>query len=148
MIFDNTLLFSDGQAVTADAGSTNTIDLGATGTPYGATAALVRDIGKGKKIPLSITVTEAFNNLTSIVISLQVDDNSSFSSAVTVASTGTILLASLTLGAQIPFPDYIPQGANERYMRLYYDITGTAPSTGKFTAGIVAARQTNFVGGQ
>ncbi|APL94091.1 Bbp16 family capsid cement protein [Sphingobium indicum] len=148
MIFDNTLLFSDAQAITADAGSTNTIDLGATGTPFGASAALVRDIGKGCKIPLSISVVEAFNNLTSIEISLQVDDNSGFSSPKTVARSAVIALADLTAGKQIDFPDYIPQGANERYLRLYYDITGTAPTTGKITAGVVAARQTNFVGGQ
>lgn len=148
MIFDNTLLFSDAQAITADAGSTNTIDLGATGTPFGASAALVRDIGKGCKIPLSISVVEAFNNLTSIEISLQVDDNSGFASPKTVARSAVIALADLTAGKQIDFPDYIPQGANERYLRLYYDITGTAPTTGKITAGVVASRQTNFVGGQ
>jgi len=148
MIFDNTLLFSDAQAITADAGSTNTIDLGATGTPFGASAALVRDIGKGCKIPLSISVVEAFNNLTSIEISLQVDDNSGFASPKTAARSAVIVLADLTAGKQIDFPDYIPQGANERYLRLYYDITGTAPTTGKITAGVVASRQTNFVGGQ
>ena len=148
MIFDKTLLFSDGQAITASAASTNVVDLGATGTPYGATAALVRDIGKGKMIPLSISVTETFNTLTSITISLQTDDNSSFSSPKTVASTGAIALADLKAGAQIPFPDYLPQGTDERYLRVYYTVTGTAPTTGKFTAGVVAARQTNFVGGQ
>ncbi|OHC93914.1 MAG: hypothetical protein A3H25_02830 [Sphingomonadales bacterium RIFCSPLOWO2_12_FULL_63_15] len=147
MIFDNTLLFSDAQAITAGAGSTNTVDLGATGTPYGGVA-LVRDIGKGSKIPLSITVVETFNNLTSLAVSLQVDDNSSFSSAKTVVVSAPILAAALVAGAQIEVPDYIPQGANERYMRLYYDVTGVAPTTGKITAGVVAARQTNFVGGQ
>lgn len=147
MIFDNTLLFSDAQAITAVAGSTNTVDLGATGTPYGGIA-LVRDIGKGDKIPLSITVVETFNNLTSLTVSLQVDDNTSFSSAKTVVVSAPILAAALVAGAQIEVPDYIPQGANERYMRLYFDVTGIAPTTGKVTAGVVAARQTNFVGGR
>lgn len=147
MIFDNTLLFSDAQAITAAAGSTNTVDLGATGTPYGGIA-LVRDIGKGSKIPLSITVVETFNNLTSLAVSLQVDDNTSFSSAKTVVVSAPILAAALVAGAQIEVPDYIPQGANERYMRLYFDVTGIAPTTGKVTAGVVAARQTNFVGGR
>ncbi len=147
MIFDNTLLFSDSQAITADAGSTNTVDLGATGTPFGGSA-LVRDVGKGCRIPLSVTVTETFNNLTSIVISVQVDDNTGFSSAKTVASSGSILLASLVAGYQFEFPCDLPEGTDERYLRLYYDITGTAPTTGKITAGVVAARQTNFVGGQ
>src|SRR3546814_10407155 len=77
---------SDLQAITANAGSTNVIDLGATGTPYGAASALVRDIGKGGcNISLYVGVVEAFNTLTSLQISLQVDDNAAFSSAKPVA---------------------------------------------------------------
>lgn len=147
MIFDAQGLFSDSQAITADAGSTNCIDLRATGTPYGGVA-LVRDVGKGVGIPVSISVTEAFNNLTSLQVSVQVDDNDSFSSATTVQLTGAIPLASLVAGYQFQAIARLPEGTKERYVRLYYDVTGTAPSTGKITAGIVAARQTNFVGGQ
>lgn len=144
MIMDNTLVFSDGQAITADAGSTNVIDLKATGTPYGAAAPVGRDIGKSSHaIPLDIVVTETFNNLTSLVISLQVDDNAAFSSAKTVASSAAIPLASLVAGYRPSFPDYIPEGTDEQYMRLFYDITGTAPTTGKITASVVAGRQTN-----
>ncbi|OHD00892.1 MAG: hypothetical protein A2885_13380 [Sphingopyxis sp. RIFCSPHIGHO2_01_FULL_65_24] len=146
-IFDITNLFCEDQAVTADAASTNTIDLGATGKPYGDSRSLVRDIGKGDRVPLSINVTETFNNLTSVEVQLQTDDNSGFSSAKVVARA-TYLLAELTAGKQLTFPDDIPEGTNEQFMRLYFDITGTAPSTGKFTAGIVAARHSNFVGGQ
>lgn len=145
MIFDNTLLFSDGQAITATAASTNVVDLGATGTTW-AGQTLGRDIGKGARIPLSITITEAFNNLTSLTIALQSDDNSGFSSAKVVVDQ-VIVLADLTLGKQIDFPNYIPQGANERYLRFNYTVTGSAPTTGKVTAGVVAARQTAFVGG-
>jgi hypothetical protein len=147
MIYDITNLFSDGQAITGDARSTNTIDLGATGTPFGASAALVRDIGKGSRVPLSVIVSQTFNNLTSLTISLQVDDNDAFSSAKTVAQI-VVPAADLVVGRQLPFPDYVPEGTNERHLSLYYDVTGTNPSTGALTAGIVAARQTNFVGGQ
>lgn len=146
-IFDITNLFGEDQAITADAASTNSIDLGATGTPFGASAALVRDIGKGCHVPLSINVVETFNNLTSLKVSLQVDADPAFGSPKTVAEA-TYLLADLTIGKQLPFPDYIPEGTNERNMRLFYDVTGTAPTTGKITAGVVAARHTNFVGGQ
>lgn len=147
MIFDAQALFSDGQAITADAGSTNCIDLGATGTPYGGSA-LIRDVGKGCEVPVSVTVTETFNNLTSLQVSVQVDDNSSFSSATTVVLSPAVVLASLVAGYTFNVPARLPEGTKERYVRLYYDVTGTAPSTGKITAGIVAARQTNFVGGQ
>jgi hypothetical protein len=149
MIYDKQGLFSDAQAITADAGSTNTIDLGATGTPYGASAALIRDIGKGDcGIPISITVTETFNNLTSLQVSVQTDDNSGFSSPSTRVLSELIPLSGLTAGSTVSAIITFPEGTKERYVRLFYDVTGTAPTTGKITAGVVAARQTNFVGGQ
>lgn len=144
MILDNTLVLSDSQAITADAGSTNVIDLGAPGTPVGASAALAVDIGKGDNISIICNVVEAFNNLTSLTISLQVDDNAAFSSAAEVASK-TYLLASINSTKMLSFPATLPTGTNERYLRLYYDVTGTAPSTGKITAAIVAARQSSMV---
>ena len=137
MILDNQTLFSDAQAITADAGSTNTIDL----APIAS--GIVRDIGAGIGIPLAIQVVEAFNNLTSLAVLVQVDDNTSFSSAKTVATTPAIALASLVAGYRFNI-DYVPRGTDERYMRLYYDITGTAPTTGKITAGITMGHaQTN-----
>lgn len=148
MIFDAQALFSDGQAITATAASTNTIDLGAPGTPYGSSSALVRDIGKGCEIPISVSLTEAFNNLTSLTISVETDDNSGFSSAATVFTTTAIPLASLTLGYVLKQLVEIPEGTNERYVRLKYTVVGTAPTTGKVTAGIVAARQSNFTPGR
>lgn len=143
MIMDRTLLFSDKQAITADAASTNVVDLGATGTVYGSASPMVRDIGPGTQIPLIVTVTETFNNLTSMAILVQVDDNSSFSSATTVYTSPAYTLAQLATGAKYLLPDWLPVGTNERYVRLYYDITGTAPSTGKVTAGVTAGNQTN-----
>lgn len=141
-IIDNTLVFSDHQAITGDARSTNVIDLGAAGTAYGHAAAVGRDVGKGDEIPMEIVVTEAFNNLTSLKISLERDDNAGFSSAIEIASR-TYLAADLTLGARLPFPARLPEGTNERYLSLYYDVTGTNPSTGKLFAAIIAGRQTN-----
>jgi hypothetical protein len=142
MIFDATTLLSDAQAITATAASTNIIDTKATGTVYGAAAALKRDIGKGKKIPLRVQVVEAFNTLTSLTFALQVDDNASFSSPKTVATTGAVPLASLTAGYYWNI-DHVPIGTDERYVRLNYTVAGTAPTTGKVTAGIVMATQTN-----
>lgn len=143
MILDQTLVLSDSQAITADAGSTNIIDLGAAGTPYGHAAAVRRDIGIGTEIPISITVVEAFNNLTSMTVSLQVDDDAAFGSPTTIATSPSIVLASLVAGYKFVWPSELPEGTAERYLRLYYDITGTAPTTGKITAAIVAGRQTN-----
>jgi hypothetical protein len=142
MIVDNTLVLSDGQAITATARSTNVIDIGATGTAAGAAAALSRDIGKANEIPMIFEVTQAFNNLTSLKISLESDDNAAFSSTREIASR-TYLLAELTLGAILTFPAEIPEGTNEQYLSAYYTVTGTAPTTGKIFAGVVAGRQNN-----
>lgn len=143
MIIDNTLVFSDSQAVTATGASTNIIDIGAAGTPFGASAAVARDIGIGTDIELYITVTEAFNNLTSITFALQVDDAAGFGTVVTVATGPAVLLADLSLGKRIKFPAKLPEGTNKRYIRLSYTVAGVAPTTGKIFAGVVAAAQKN-----
>jgi hypothetical protein len=140
MILDKQNLFSDAQAITADAASTNTIDLGVPGTPVGAAAPLAQDVGLSD-IPLLIQVVEAFADLTSLTIKVQTDDNTGFSSAKDVL-TVTVPLASLVAGYIAPI-DRIPRGTTERYLRLYYDVTGTSPTAGKITAGVVAAVQSN-----
>lgn len=140
MIFDRTLLFSNAQAITASAASTDIVDLGATGTVYGAASALIRDIGKGQDIPLDIKIVEGFNNLTSLGITVQTDDNAGFSSPKDVIST-TIPLARLGAGATSPILN-VPAGTNERYVRIYYTVTGTAPTLGRVTAGVVMGNQT------
>ena len=137
MILDNQTLLSNAQAVTADAGSANQIDL----SPIAS--GIVRDIGNGNPIPLLVQVVETFNNLTSLTVSLQVDGDSAFGSPKTVKSTAAIPLASLVAGYQFNL-DYVPRDTDERYMRLYYDVTGTAPTAGKITAGVVhGGHQTN-----
>ena len=141
MIFDLQTLLSNQQAITATAASTNVIDLGATGTIYGGSGAMTRDIGKGTPINLLVQVTETFNTLTSLTIAIELDSTETFTPDKSI-SLGTIALASLVAGYQIPF-QFIPDGVNLRYMRLKYTVAGTDPTTGKITAGIVMGRQTN-----
>jgi len=142
MILDNTAIFSDAQAIVATARSTNIIDLLATGTPFGAPAALVADLGKGPDIPIDVRVVEDFNNLTSLQVSVEVDDNTSTSSPTIVGMGPAVPLATLKAGYQFPFPARLMEGVNERYINLRYTVVGTAPTTGKVTAAVVAARQT------
>lgn len=138
MIFSAQQLFSDHQAITATAASTNYIDLGDTGTPPLGNK-LERDVGKGEPVPIEAIVTEAFNNATSVTIAVQVDDNDAFSSPKTVL-TEVIPLASLVVGKNLAFR-FLPEGTDQRYLRLHYTVTGTAPTTGKFYAGISKGRQ-------
>lgn len=135
MIFDTQSLFSDAQAITANAPSTNVIDLGTSGTPKHAAAPMTRDVGKARPVPLRIQAVEAFNNLTSLTITLQVDDDVAFGSAKNVTAI-TVLAADLVAGYVAPIV-YLPRGTDERYVRLNYDVTGTNPTTGKITAGLV-----------
>ena len=129
MLLDQQALFSAAQAITATAASTNVIDTGSN-----------KDVGKYGDIPLLIQVVEGFNNLTSLTVTVQTDDSSAFSSAADVLSM-TIPLASLVLGYKSPVIT-LPMKM-ERYIRLNYTVTGTAPTTGKVTAGITGGVQTN-----
>lgn len=135
-------LFSDGQALTTTAASTNLIDLGATGTVLGAPAALIRDIAKGNEVALFVRMDVAAGGTNpTITVSVQVDDNASFSSATTVLTTPT--KSGGAAGDEIWVPIVLPEGTNERYLRLNYTLGGTTP-TYTVTAGITAARSSNY----
>jgi len=141
MIMDATGQFSNAQAITASAASTNLIDLGA-GSRAGGTGN--KGAGRGTPIPLTINVVEAFATLTSLAISVQTDDNAAFSSAKTVWTSPAYTLAELNLaltGDQTLLPDSLPISVEERYVRLYYTVGGSNATTGKITAGVVGARQ-------
>ena len=142
MIFSINQLFSDDQAITASADSTNVIDLGVPATPYGAAAALNDDVGKGAKIPLLVQVTEAFNNLTTLEVKLSTGSTTGL--GTTIASQ-VIALADLLVGKQINL-DFLPNGIVEQYLGLEFVVVGTAPSTGKITGGITMGNQTNVTG--
>ena len=139
-IFSVNQLFSDNQAITGTAASTNYIDLGEPGTPPLGNQ-LTRDIGKGEPIHLEVMITEAFNTLTSLKVDVEVDDNTSFSSAKVVSSQ-TILLADLVAGANIAH-QFLPTGVDERYLQLRYTVAGSDPTTGQIYAGISFGRQTS-----
>lgn len=142
MIFSAQQLFSDDQAITANADSTNVIDLGVAGTPYGGVAPLNRDIGKGAKVPFLVQVTEDFNNLTSLTVNVSTGATTALGTTIV---SQTILAADLLAGKQISI-DVLPNDITERYLGIEYVVTGTAPTTGKVTAGITMGNQTNVTG--
>ena len=142
MIFSAQQLFSDDQAITASADSTNVIDLGVRATPFGAVAALTGDIGKGTMIPLLAQVTEAFNTLTTLEI--KVSTGATTALGTTILSQ-TIALADLVVGKQLSFC-VLPKDITERYLGIEYVVVGTAPTVGKITAGITMGNQTNITG--
>lgn len=136
MIFDDQSLFSWQQDVTASAASANVIDLGPIAT------GIVRDVGKGKPIPVRIQVTEDFATLTSLAVSVQVSDTEAFGSPVTVAQTPAIPVASLKKGYVFNL-ELLPRYVNKRYVRLYYTVAGSNATAGKVVAGVTMGNESN-----
>lgn len=132
MLFDQTLILADAQAVTADAagtvgGSAKVVELG--GDDYSTTwvAALVDTAFTTSGSPSAATVK----------VQLQTDSASNFSSAVTLEER-TIDIATAKKGDVVAFK--LPLGL-KKYVRCYFDVTltgGTTPAitAGKLTVGI------------
>lgn len=133
MLYDLENLFSNNQAITADAASTNVVKMA---------AGVLKEVAFGTPIPLRIQVTEDFATLTSLNIKVQTATDAAFTTPVTLAETGDIAVASLKAGYVAPI-NFIPKG-NKGYMRLYYDVTGSNATAGKITAGIVAANEGSY----
>ncbi len=139
MILDLESMFSDDQALTTTAVSTNLLDLGATGTPPLSTTALVRDIGPGTPIEVLIQLTVATGGTSpTLVVTMEMDTVVGFSSATVIATSAT--LTGGLVGARLSIT-YVPDGATERFLRLNYTLGGTSP-TYTVTSGLVMGRQT------
>lgn len=116
MILDSTLQFSNAQALTATADSTNVIDLSND-----------RDIGIGEPMALVVTVGVAADFTTTdetYQFQLETDDNAAMTSS-TIIGDVTVAAANLTAGDKV----VIPLGhSNERYLQVVYTLGGTTPS--------------------
>lgn len=130
MPFDYLNTFSEDQAITATAASTNVVDTGST-----------KDISKGTPKKIYGRVTEVFNTLTSLTVAIQTSVDAAFSSPITLSSQSK-LLADLDAVGDVVIDAFIPATAL-RYLRLYYTVVGTDPTTGQITAGVVFESQSN-----
>ena len=138
MILDLENMFSDDQALTVTAVSTNLIDLTATGTPPYAQAQ-TRDIGPGEPIDILIQLTVASGGTSpTLRADLEKDTTAAFSSATVVATSAT--LTGGVVGDRLSI-NWIPDLTGEQFIRLNYVLAGTSP-TYTVTAGVVAGRQT------
>lgn len=114
---DKENLYSDAQALTATAASTNIIDHG-----------IDRNLGIGEPMVVAISLDVAADDADAdetYVVALQADDNSGFSSATEVGS------ATITRGDAAGKKYYIsipPSGLTERFTRLNFTLGGTSPS--------------------
>lgn len=120
-MLDNLAKFSDAQAITTDTASESKVYL-------------MEHTGRGEPVNVHIQVVEDFNNLTSLTV--QVRQCATEGGTYTAVDNGISLVAAdLKAGYKIPLR-FLPQvGMN--YAELYYDVNGTAPTTGKISAFIV-----------
>lgn len=116
-------LFSNDQAITGTANSTNVIDQGDAGYD-------------GSERSVVVFITETFTLLTSLTISLHSDAVEAMSTNAAVFTLPTITLASGGLAAGKFYEIPIPVQAL-RYLRLTYTVVGTNPDEGKIVAGIM-----------
>lgn len=125
-ILDKQLQYSDKQAVTVTAVSTNVVDAGATKNP-----AIGRDLGAGTPLYLFVNVSQTFTAAGAATLTATLQDSADNSTFADVASVGPLSLAQLTAGKgfNVGFP--VP---TRRYTRVNYTV-----ATGPMTAGIVSA---------
>lgn len=135
MILDKTLTFSENQAITATAISTNVIEFPDNGTVIYEAAAIPRNLGPGNELPLLIQVTESFNTLTSLTITLESSAAAGLTSSTVHWTSGAIPLASLVAGYKAKIR-IMPDGVLGKYLGLRYTVAGTDPTTGKVTAAL------------
>lgn len=133
MILDNNLYFSDAQAVTAAAGSTNTIDFGS----------VAQDLGVGDDLYVFVTVDVALTDSgsdSSVTVALEGDSTTTFTpdgsttlfTIPALAPVGSKFFAKLQPG--------IASGVDAlayQFARLKYTPNNGNLTTGSFTAGIV-----------
>lgn len=112
MILDKLLQLSASQVVTADARSTDVIDLKQN-----------RDLHIGEPMYLVCNIEAVSGTSPTLTINLETDDNAAFSSTAIIASSPA--LAPPVAGTRVVIPMPI---ANERYLSAFYDVGGTTPS--------------------
>lgn len=142
MILSANLVLSDSQNVTGtgDTASTNIIDLGAPGTPVGASSAIEQDIGKGNPIPILVQLAaDSAGTSQTLDVKLQVDADEAFSNPTDVAVAPQ--MSEGDQGDRVGI-FWIPEGTDEQYVRLLYTLGGTSPDY-TLDAYVVAADQTN-----
>lgn len=125
MYIDKENRYSNAQALTGSAASTDIIDHGSD-----------RNIGIGEPMALLITVNVALDRTTgdeTYAAQLQTDDNSSFSSPASVG-------ASISMTTYAAGSKYVrvlpPDTSTERFTRVNYTLGGTTP-LGTLTADLV-----------
>lgn len=143
MIMDKFLEFSDAQAVTATAISTNVVDLFPLGNDIGTNT--VRDIGTGENIHLVVithsNVTDTGSDAT-LNVTLESDSTENLATSPTVHfSTGARAFASYATAGTVIANVKLPAGDYERYLGVRFTVTNGPLTNGTFDAFLVKDAQ-------
>lgn len=131
MLIDKQCEFSDAQAITASAASTNYIDL-----------ASVRNIGVGERLYIVFYVDTAFTDASSdstVTPKLETDSDTGFATALVTVRTYDVF-AALTAAGTYRYYDleaYTADGLYKRYIRVYYTVANGNLTTGAISAFLV-----------
>jgi hypothetical protein len=133
MYVDKQAEFSDSQAVTATAISTNVMDLVSNASGKNP----IRDIGTGQDVYLvvqtAVAATDAGNDAT-LAVTLESDDNVALTSATTHFSTGALAFAAFSPAGTVIAAIKLPSGNYERYLGVRYTVAAGPLTAGQFDA--------------
>lgn len=138
MIIDRQNLFSYKQAITTNANSSDTIDLGPN--------MWAGNSGNDSELPIFVNVDQAFTAAGAATLQIIIESSNSetFASGVQIESqTGAIALADLATAKRYP-AGLVLTTACKRYVRARYVIATGPMTAGQITVGLTASRQTNF----
>lgn len=114
MIIDKRSQFASNQSISANAASTDQIDLGSA-----------RKIGPGKPMWIVLASKAAPTGTSpTLTVAVQTDDNSAFSSAAVLHTTAALSATDLAVGKHVVIP--MPY-TNEQHLRLNFTVGGTSP---------------------
>lgn len=135
MYVDSQNLFSDAQAVTSTAISSNVIDLNPAGAGLSAN---VQDIGIGEEVYLVVTtVTTCTDTGSDATLTLTLESDTAAglaSSPVVHLSTGALAFATYATAGSIVYTGKLPVADYKRYLGLRYTIASGPLTAGAFTA--------------
>lgn len=134
MYVDKQAEFSDGQAVTATAISTNVMDLISNSSGKNA----LRDIGTGQDVYLVVMTTVAATDTGSdatLAVTLESDSTADLATSATVHfSTGTLAFAAFSPAGTVLAAVKLPKGEYERYLGVRYTVASGPLTAGNFDA--------------
>ncbi|WP_445505013.1 Bbp16 family capsid cement protein [Microvirga sp. G4-2] len=127
MILDKQLEFSNAQAITVTAPSTNVVDLG----PKNG-----RGMSGSGHLPIEFTVgtTFAAAGAATLTIQIRTSDSADMSGATVIEQSQDIAVADLAAGKDVAYYPTLPVNT-KRYVDINYVV-----ATGPFTAGTISAR--------